>query len=230
MNASLELLWPWLPLMGRGFALNLGMGVLAMLLAILCGTLLGAAQLAPAHWLRRSAGLLTQLLRNSPWLVVMFFVMHLLPYELRIGGAALALPAWAKAVLALALPATGNFSEIVRGGLRTVPLTQWEAATALGYGRAGRLWQVILPQALRHMLAPALGLYCVVTMSTSLASLVGVGELLGIAREVLAAEARTELLLPVYGLVLLMFFAYIFPLSLLARALERRWSRGGQSS
>jgi ABC-type amino acid transport system permease subunit len=72
------------------------------------------------------------------------------------------------------------------------------------------------------MLPPAMGLYCVVTMSTALGSLVGVSEGLSVAREVLAAEARTELLLPVYGAVLLAFFLYIFPISMLARALERR--------
>lgn len=218
-------LLPWLPMLGRGFAVNLGMGLVAMLLACVAGTLLGAAQLATLLWLRVPARLLTQLLRNSPWLVVMFFVMHLLPYELYVLDTRLAVPGWFKAVLALALPATGNLAEIVRGGLRAIPLAQWEAATALGYGPLARLRQVILPQALRHMLPPALGLYCVVTMSTALASLVGVSEALSVAREILAAEARTDLLLPVYGLVLAGFFLYIFPLSLLARALERRWAR-----
>lgn len=224
MSVMTDLL-PWLPMLGRGFAVNLGMGLVAMLLACVAGTLLGAAQLATLPWLRVPARLLTQLLRNSPWLVVMFFVMHLLPYELYVLDTRLAVPGWFKAVLALALPATGNLAEIVRGGLRAIPLAQWEAATALGYGPLARLRQVILPQALRHMLPPALGLYCVVTMSTALASLVGVSEALAVAREILAAEARTDLLLPVYGLVLAGFFFYIFPLSLLARALERRWAR-----
>ncbi|WP_454255560.1 amino acid ABC transporter permease [Pseudomonas sp. Marseille-Q8238] len=224
MNAFAELL-PWLPMLGRGFAMNLWMGLLAMLLACLVGTVLGAAQLAPLAWVRVPARLVTQVLRNSPWLVVMFFVMHLLPYELRVADTHLAVPGWFKAVVALSIPATGNLAEIVRGGLRAIPLAQWEAATALGYGSLARLRQVILPQALRHMLPPAMGLYCVVTMSTALASLVGVSEALSVAREVLAAEARTDLLLPVYGLVLMAFFFYIFPLSLLARALERRWAR-----
>jgi len=224
VNALADL-WPWLPLLGRGFAWNLGMGVLAMALAGVAGLLLGAAQLAPLAAVREPARVLTQLLRNSPWLVVMFLVMHLMPYELGLGSAAIPVPGWLKAVVALALPASGNFSEIVRGGLRAIPLAQWEAATALGYGTLARLRRVILPQAWRQILPPTVGLYCIVTMSTALASLVGVREALGLAREILAAEARTDLLLPVYGLVLLAFFAWIFPLSLWARALERRWSR-----
>ncbi len=221
--SAFEVLWPWLPLLGRGLLVNLGMGALAMAMACALGTLLGAAQLSPTALLSRPALWLTQLLRNAPWLVVMFFVMQLLPYELAI-GAGWPLPAWFKAVLALTLPATGNVSEIVRGGLRAVPLAQWEAAAALGYSPAARLRRVILPQAARLMLPPAMGLYCVVTMSTALGSLVGVSEGLSAAREVLAAEARTDLLLPVHGLVLLVFFLYIFPISLLARSLERRWA------
>jgi polar amino acid transport system permease protein len=221
--SGIDVLWPWLPLLGRGLLVNLGMGALAMLLACLFGTVLGAAQLAPSRLLNRPAYWLTQLLRNAPWLVVMFFVMQLLPYELPI-GAGWPLPAWFKAVLALTLPAAGNFSEIVRGGLRAVAASHCASGTALGYGPLARLRRVILPQAARLMLPLTIGLYCVVTMSTALASLVGVSEGLSVAREVLAAEARTDLLLPVHGFVLLAFFFYIFPISLLARALERRWA------
>lgn len=225
MSEMFDVLRPWLPMMLEGFALNLWIGVLAMLLASLAGLVLGALQGVRHRPLRLGARVLTQLLRNSPWLAVMFFVMNLLPYEWHLGDQAIAFPGWLKAAVALSLPAAGNASEIVRGALQAIPRTQWEAATALGYGPLAQMRHVILPQAVRLVLPPAMGLYCVVTMSSALASLMGVGELLSVSREVLAATARTDVLLPLYGLVLALFFVYIFPLSLLARSLERRLTR-----
>lgn len=72
MNEVIVALLPWLPLMLKGFALNLWIGVLAMLLACLAGVCLGTLQRARSRVLRLGARGLTQLLRNAPWLVVMF--------------------------------------------------------------------------------------------------------------------------------------------------------------
>jgi len=216
----IDTLWPWLPLLGRGLLLNLGMGALAMALAALLGTLLGAAQLAPSIALSRAARWLTQLLRNAPWLVVMFFVMQLLPYELAIGSG-WPLPAWMKAVLALTLPATGNFAEIVRGGLRAIPLAQWEAATALGYSAPARLRYVILPQALRNMTPVLLTQSIVMLQDTSLVYVVGLRDFLTSADIVASRDNRpTEL----YMFVALVFLVVCFSASRLVNRLRRRYA------
>lgn len=117
-------------------------------------------------------------------------------------------------------------SEIVRGGLRSIPTTQWEAAAALGYGRYQMLIEVILPQAARRMLPPWMNLYCIITLSTVLANIVGVGELVTTARQMLVTEAEPSLLLPVYSAVIAMFFFYIYPISRLTKWLEKRWEFG----
>jgi len=217
----------WAPVIGKGFLFNLLIGALATLIGTLAGIVLGAAQLAPLRPVRKAAFLVTQLFRNSPWLVCIFYVMFLLPFEVKVGGVIITIPDWIKAVIGLSLPAMGNMSEIVRGGLRSIPLTQWEAGTSLCYTRLQTIVWIIIPQAARRMLPPWMNLYCIITMATSLANIVGVPEVMTAAKHLLVTENQPALLLPTYLIVMLMFFAYIYPLSRATRRLEKRWAVAG---
>ena len=214
----------WMPVIVKGFLFNLLIGALATLIGTFAGVVLGAAQLAPLRPVRTTAFLVTQLFRNSPWLVCIFYVMFLLPFEVRVGGVTFAIPDWIKAVIGLSLPAMGNMSEIVRGGLRSIPLTQWEAGASLGYTRMQTIVWIIIPQAARRMLPPWMNLYCIITMATSLANIVGVAEVMTAAKHLLVTENQPALLLPTYLIVMLLFFAYIYPLSRATRRLEKRWA------
>jgi polar amino acid transport system permease protein len=113
-------------------------------------------------------------------------------------------------------------AEIVRGGVRSIPGTQWAAAESLGFGRIATLRMVILPQALRRMLPPWVNLHAVLTMASTLISVVGIQDGLTLTKAALAAEGRTELLIPMYLLLLLLFFAYCYPVARLTLVLERR--------
>jgi len=217
----------WAPVIGKGFLFNLLIGALAILIGTPAGIMLGAAQLAPVRPVRTAAFLVTQLFRNSPWLVCLFYVMFLLPFEVRLGGFIITIPDWIKAVIGLSLPAMGNMSEIMRGGLRSIPLTQWEAGASLGYSRRQTIVWIIIPQAVRRMLPPWMNLYCIITLATSLANIVGVAEVMTAAKHLLVTENQPALLLPTYLIVMLMFFAYIYPLSRATRRLEKRWAVAG---
>ncbi|MDR0278269.1 MAG: ABC transporter permease subunit [Paucimonas sp.] len=218
------LLWEWLPSLGRGFALNIAMGLLAMAVATLAGALLGFAQVLAPTALARLAGRLGRGLRNLPWLVVMFYVAYLLPYEVQVAGHWLQLADWLKVALGLALPASGYVAEMLRGALQAVPAGQWEAAQALGLSRLQALRWVILPQSLRSLLPPWMNLFCTLCMSTSLGSLLGVEELMSVLQSHLSGQLRPDVLLPAYALAFAAFFVFIYPLARWARHLELRWS------
>jgi len=225
-GSAFATLLPWLPLVIKGFGLNLLISALSMVLGLLLGVLLGGMQMAQTGVIRWPARFLTLFFRNSPWLVIMFYVMFLLPFEIHLASFLVRIPDWIKAVLALTIPVGGYVSEIVRGGLKSVPTTQWEAAGALAFGPVSTLLKIILPQAVRQMLPPTMNLYCSVVMATSLANIVGVQEVMTITQTILSTETRPGLILPAYGLTLVLFFAYVFPISLLARRLERVWQFG----
>ncbi|MDX1607204.1 MAG: amino acid ABC transporter permease [Candidatus Competibacterales bacterium] len=219
----LAVIFKWLPVLLSGFVFNIAISFLAMAVGTLTGTLLGLLQISLLAPVRAGSWLVTQFFRNAPWLVLLFFCMFLLPFEFRIGGLVIPFPDWVKATLGLSLPVMANVSEIVRGAVASIPSGQWEAADSLAFSRRQTLWQIILPQCVKRMLPPWMNLYAILTMATVLASIVGVSEMMTQAGRVLAAENRPELLMPVYGFVLLCFFVYCYPIARYTVRLERRF-------
>ena len=140
--------------------------------------------------------LVTQFFRNAPWLVLLFFMIFLLPFHIQAGPISISFPGWLKAVIGLALPVMANVAEIVRGGVQSIPPGQWEAAESLGFTRRQQLWRIILPQSVKRMLPPWMNLYAILTTSTTLASIVGVNEVVTLAGQVLAAEGSRPIFWP----------------------------------
>jgi polar amino acid transport system permease protein len=223
-TAVLVILARWTPLLLRGFGLNILISFLSMAIGTVLGAFLGLGLIALAAPVRSVSWAITQFFRNAPWLVLLFFMIFLLPFHMHVGGLDISLPGWLKAVIGLALPVMANVAEIVRGGVRSIHPGQWEAAESLGFTRRQQLWLIILPQSVKRMLPPWMNLYAILTTSTTLASIVGVDEVVTLAGQVLAAEgSRTDLLAPIYAYVLLMFFAYTYPIAWATQRLERRF-------
>jgi len=224
-NASVfDLIIKWTPLLAQGFGFNLLISAMAMLLGTVAGLLLGFARISLMAPVRGTSWIVVQFFRNSPWLVLLFFVMFLMPFEFRIGAFTVPFPDWIKATLGLALPIMANFAEIVRGAVQSIPTAQWEAARSLAFSRRQTLWQIILPQCVKRMLPPWMNWYAILTMATTLASIVGVSEVMTIVGRVTAAEGRTDLLIPIYSYVLLWFFIYCYPIALWTQRLESRFA------
>jgi|TARA_B110000503_G_C7158461_1_gene418483 polar amino acid transport system permease protein len=215
----------WAPLLLKGFIFNLVISVLAMAFGTATGALLGLGQISQARAISTSSWFVTQFFRNAPWLVLLFFAMFLLPFELSIFGLKIPFPDWFKAILGLSLPVMANVSEIVRGAVRSLPSGQWEAAESLAYTRRQTLWLIILPQCVKRMLPPWMNLYSILTMATVLASIVGVSEVMTLTGRALSAEGgRPELLAPFYGFVLLLFFVYCYPIARFTVWLEQKFA------
>jgi polar amino acid transport system permease protein len=213
----------WTPLLAQGFALNIAMSFLAMTIGTVLGMPLGLAQISQSAPMRGMSWLITQFFRNAPWLVLLFYCMLLLPFEIRVGGTLVALPGWLKSTVGLSLPVMANVSELVRGAVRSIPYGQWEASEALAFTRMQTLRMVILPQCVKRMTPPWMNLYAILTVATPLASVVGVSEAMTLTGDILSAEGRTELLVPMYLYLLLWFFAYCYPIARATVRLERRF-------
>jgi polar amino acid transport system permease protein len=213
----------WTPLLAQGFALDVAMSFLAMAIGTIAGLAVGLGLISLRAPVRGGAWVVTQCFRNSPWLVLLFYCMLLMPFEIHIAGATVPLPDWAKATLGLSLPVMANVAELVRGAVRSIPFGQWEASEALAFTRGQTLRMVILPQCVKRMTPPWMNLYAILTVATPLTSVVGVSESMTLAGDVLSSEGRTELLVPIYLYLLLWFFIYCYPIALATTALERRF-------
>lgn len=221
----IEVMWRWMPLLLKGFIFNIIISISAMAIGTAAGVALGLGQISLNKWVRRFAWFITQFFRNAPWLVLLFFAMFLLPFEIKIGEFTIPLPDWVKAIIGLSLPVMANVSEIVRGAVVSLPSGQWEAAESLAYSRKQTLWLIILPQCVKRMLPPWMNLYAILTMATVLASIVGVSEVMTLTGQALAAEGgRTNLLAPFYSFVLLLFFVYCYPIARWTVRLEKKFS------
>jgi polar amino acid transport system permease protein len=219
-----ELLAKWFPVVFQGFLFNLLVSVLTMALGTVLGVLLGLGQVSLIAPVRKVSWAVTQFFRNAPWLVLLFYAMFLLPFQVNVGGVTVPIPAWLKAVIGLSLPVMANIAEIVRGGVQSIPAGQWDSAEALAFTRRQTLWMIILPQAVKRMLPPWMNQYAILTMATTLISIVGIQDGLTAARAALVAEARTDLLIPMYLMLLALFFLYCYPIARWTLSLERRFA------
>ncbi len=223
-STPIDVLIRWAPLLLWGFFFNILISLAAMAVGTIAGLPVGIAQISQWTPLRFLARCVTQIFRNSPWLVLLFFCMFMIPFEIRVFGWRIPFPDWAKAIFGFALPVMANTSEIVRGAIQSVPTGQWESAKALGLDRRKSLFLIILPQCVKRMLPPWMNLYSLITMSTVNASIVGVSEMITLTGQVHAAEgSRPELLAPLYAFALVCFFLYCYPIGKWTQHLERKY-------
>jgi len=218
-----DTLLKWSPLLWKGFVFNIAISFLAMAIGTVLGAVLGLMQISLLLPVRKGAWLATHFFRNSPWLVLLFYCMFLLPFKVTVFGVTIPIPDWVKATFGLSLPVMANVSEIVRGAVQSIPTGQWESAYSLAFNRRQTLWMIILPQCLKRMLPPWMNVYAILAVGTVLASVVGVSEVMTLTGDVLSAENRRELLIPFYTYVLIMFFLYCYPIARYTVYLERKW-------
>ena len=214
----------WLPLVFKGFLMNLWVSILSMTIGTISGFVLGIGYVSLNKTVGKISWFLTQFFRNAPWLVLVFYTIALIPFEVKIGSYIFPFAGWLKATIGLSLPVMANTAEIVRGGIQSIPLGQWEAAESLAFPRLKTLWSIIIPQCIKRMIPPWMNLYAILTTASPLISLVGVNDALLMTRSALMAEGRSELLLPMYSVLLIIFFIYCYPIAYYTVKLESRFA------
>jgi polar amino acid transport system substrate-binding protein len=194
---------------------TLELSVLAFLLAVPVGVVLAVARVYGSRPIAGAARLYIELFRGTPVLLQLFVLYYGLAQVISLG------PMQA-AVIGLGLNYGAYEAEVYRGALLAIPRGQSEASRALGLGPAQALWHVLLPQALRLALPPMTNDFVSLLKDSSLVSVITVIELT--KRMTIAAVDLRGWLVP--GLLCAgLYLALSFPLSELARRLERRLAR-----
>ncbi len=208
-----------------GFSLNLIISFLAMVIGTVAGAALGLAQISLLLPVRQGSWIVTQFFRNSPWLVLLFAIMLLFPFEIDLGFAVIPVPDWMKAVIRSSLPVMANISEVVRGAVRSLPSGQWESAESLAFTRRQTIWMIILPQCVKRMIPPWINWYCILAMATPLCSIMGVEESVTYTAQALNAEGDRPELIPVfYSFLLVIHFFYTYPIARWSIQLEKKFA------
>ena len=122
--------------------------------------------------------------------------------------------------LALMLSASAMMTEVIRAGIESVPRGQWEASRAAGMTVRQRWQYVVLPQAMRVIVPPSVGVYIMVLKDSSLAAIIGYVEL---TKAGLLVRDATGENLQVLAIVAILYFIINYSISLVGSILERRF-------
>jgi glutamate transport system permease protein len=169
----------------EGMRSTAGLTLLSFALALLVGTLVASWRVGPVPPLRWAGAIYVELFRNTPLLVLMYLYYFGLP---KLG---IRFSEYNTAVIALSLY-TGSFvAETVRAGINSVAAGQGEAARALGLTFRQTLLDVIVPQALRTVVAPLGSLFIALIKNSAVAYTISVAELTGRVDVLITDTGRT---------------------------------------
>ncbi|HEX5121476.1 MAG TPA: amino acid ABC transporter permease [Pseudonocardiaceae bacterium] len=200
----------------QGFIITLELFGLAAAGSLLLGTLLGVLRVSPVPVCRAIGTTYVGVFRNTPLTLVFFFFVFAYPL-LDI----VSISYFTAAVIALTVYTAAFVCEVVRAGINTVPAGQAEACRALGMSFGQLVTSVVLPQAVRAVVPPLVSTMIALLKNTTVAAGFSVAEA-GAIRSVLSERGENQLV--VLAWVALGFVIVVLLLTLLQRALERRWA------
>jgi polar amino acid transport system permease protein len=175
----------FLALSGLAIALVIGVG----------GVILRDASFKPVRW---TVMAFVELIRNTPFLVQIYFIFFALPL---IG---LRIPPTPTAIIALGVNGGAYAIEIIRGGVQSIHKGQVEAGLALGLHKRDVFRFIVLRPALRAVYPSLTGQFVMLTLTTSIASAIAAYELTSVAKLIENESFRS---FEVYGTITLLYFA-----------------------
>lgn len=201
------------PVLWAGLRVTLLLSVIAIGGGTLIGLIVGLLLTNKSRLVRAPFRAYVNTFRGTPLLIQLFLIYLALP---RFGIALAVLPA---AALGFVLYTGAYVAEIVRSGIQAVPTGQTEAGYSLGLGYLQLMGRIILPQTRRHIVPALASFYLSLIKDTSLASIIGLGELITEGQAVIAATLKP---FQVYVVIGVAYFCICFPISRLVSWLERR--------
>jgi polar amino acid transport system substrate-binding protein len=207
----------FVPLLARAAMTTVLLACLSMPLAMVIGLLVAVGRLYGPSWLNWILTLYVEFLRGTPLLLQLYVIFFLLP------AAEIRIPAFWAGVMGLAINYSAYEAENYRAGFLAIPKGQMEAALALGMSTWAALRRVIIPQAVRIVIPPVTNDFIALFKDTSVCSVIAVTELTGRYSELYNNHPNAILQLGLLTAVLYLMMSY--PLSLVARRLERRFPK-----
>jgi len=190
-----------------GCLLTLWLGTISTVIGLSIGLLTVLAKRSRFPILRTAANVYIETIRNTPFLVQVFFIFFGLP---TIG---IALQPWPAAVVALSLNLGAFSAEIIRGGIDAIPRGQFEAGAALGLSPFKTFRYIILKPALRIIFPALSGQFVLLLLTTSIVSSISAEELTSVAQGIDSTTFRSfevYIVTTLLYLAMSLLFAFVF--------------------
>jgi len=187
--------------------------LISFVLALIVGVIFGLFSVSPIKALRVLSTIYVDLIRGIPLMVLAFFIYFGLP-----GVLGFNIPVFIAGIITLTLNASAYISEIVRGGIKAVPVGQMEASRSLGLSYNRTMQKIILPQAIRIMIPSFINQFVISLKDTTILSAIGLIELLQTGKIIVRTLQSTM----VYFVIALIYLILITSLTKLAKNLEKK--------
>ena len=208
---------------GMNFVNGLGTTLLLAFISVLIGCVIGAfvaiMRLSKNKVLNGIAAVYTEIIRDTPLLLQLYFFYFLLPDLLP----ALRLSKFACIAIALIFNSGAYMSEIFRSGIQSIDRGQTEAARSLGLSSSQTMMRIILPQAFKNVLPAMCNEFVAITKETSLASTFYVGDLM---TQYQTISGKTYLVIEPLIIIGVIYFVLTFTMSKLVSLLEKKLKEG----
>jgi general L-amino acid transport system permease protein len=208
-----------------GLLLTVVLAAVGIILSFPLGVLLALGRRSSLPAIRILSTAYIELIRGVPLVTILFMADTMLPFflpgEVRVDRVT-------RAMGGITLFSAAYVAENVRGGLQAIPTGQIEAAQALGLSAARTTIHIVLPQALRSVIPANVGLFISLLKDTTLVAIIGLSELLGIGRAILAQPESLGAHLEVFAFTAAIFFVLCYAMSQASYRLERALGVGSR--
>ncbi|MEI3245320.1 MAG: amino acid ABC transporter permease [Lachnospiraceae bacterium] len=205
----------------QGLWVAMQISLVSIVISIPLGILVGALMTVKNRVVRFIFKIYLEIIRIMPQLVLLFLVYFGTTRAMGIN-----LSGEVASVIVFVLWGTAEMGDLVRGALISIPKHQYESSEALGLSKKQTYVYIIIPQTLRRLLPLSINLITRMIKTTSLVLMIGVVEMLKVAQQIIEANRMVSpnAAFGVFLVVFVLYFLACWPISMLAKYLERKWS------
>lgn len=201
--------------------------LISMVFSVIFGVPVGVLMTSKNRVIQVVTRVYLEFVRIMPQLVLLFVFYFYVTLILRVD-----LSGEVSAIIVFTVWGTAELADLVRGAITSIPAHQYETGYALGLTPLQVQTHIVLPQSVRRLIPAAVNLVTRMIKTTSLVVLIGVVEVLKIAQQIIDFNRfeYPDASIWVYAVVFALYFIICYPISLLARGLEKKWALTPQPS
>jgi len=206
-----------------GLPLTLILSTFGISLAFPLGIVLALGRRSNMPAIKAICVVYIELIRGVPLISLLFMSAVMLPLFLPEG---MSIDKLLRAQIAIILFAAAYMAETIRGGLQAIPKGQFEGAESLGLSYWQQIRLIVLPQALKIVIPPLVGLFIALFKDTSLVVIIGIFDLTQAAKVALTDQAWRGFSVEVYLFISAIYFVFCYSMSKYSQSLEKRLATG----
>lgn len=203
-----------------GLGITLSLALISFAIAIVIGIIFGMFSVSPYKSLRLISEIFVDVIRGIPLMILAAFIFWGIPNFIEsLTGQQSPINDFVAGTIALSLNSAAYISEIVRGGIKAVPIGQMEASRSLGISYSKTMRKIVLPQATKLMLPNFVNQFVIALKDTTIVSAIGLVELFQTGKIIIARNYQS---FKMYAILAVFYLVIITLLTRLAKRLEKR--------